>query len=80
MHKGGVRSSASTPTSLSAYLINQSLMQWGLKSSLLQTLDSRRVLVGTPSTQGAGIRLQNTPQIQILRHFEKTGSNIVICA
>ena len=26
-----------------------------------------------PSTQGAGIRYQNTSQIQILRHFEKKG-------
>ena len=27
-----------------------------------------------PSTQGAGIRYQNTSQIQILRHFEKRGA------
>ena len=29
-----------------------------------------------PSTQGAGIRYQNTSQIQILRHFEKKGRDI----
>ena len=29
-----------------------------------------------PSTQGAGIRYQNTSQIQILRHFEKKGRGV----
>ena len=29
-----------------------------------------------PSTQGAGIRYQNTSQIQIFRHFEKKGRDV----
>ena len=31
-----------------------------------------------PSTQGAGIRYQNTSQIQILGHFEKKGRDVRI--
>ena len=31
-----------------------------------------------PSTQGAGIRYQNTSQIQILRHFDKKGARCKI--
>ena len=29
-----------------------------------------------PSIQGAGIRYQNTSQIQILRHFDKNGRDV----
>ena len=36
------------------------------------------VFGGSQRTQGAGIRYQNTPQIQILlaRHFEKKGRDV----
>ena len=36
-------------------------------------LDMRRVLGGTPRTNGAGIRQQNTSHLQNLRRFEKEG-------
>ena len=44
--------------------------------SLLQNLDSRRVLVGTPGTFGAGSK--NTSQIQILRHLQKKRRAVMI--